>query len=114
MLLLFILVLLIKSEIECRRRRAIGTVVIERGVHRNVLRYGTKKNRWPARRATGGGRRTRRRATGSWSGGERVAGYRRRGGNTGVCMRVCRWLRRPHARGQITDPDTKLSGTYAL
>lgn len=113
-LLLFILVFLIEHEVECRRERAIGTVVIENGVHWGALRDGTKNNRWPAGRATGGGSRTRRRATGSWSGGERVARYRRRGGNTGMCMHMWCWLRRTHERGQITDPDTKLAGTNAL
>lgn len=86
LLLLFVLVLLIKHEVECRRERAIGTVVIENGVHRGVLRDGAKNNRWPAGRATGGGGLTRRRAAGSWSGGERVARDRCRGGNAGMCM----------------------------
>jgi hypothetical protein len=31
--LLFVVVLLIKHEIECRRKRAIGTVVIKNMVH---------------------------------------------------------------------------------
>ena len=48
MLLLFVLVLFIKHKVECRRERAIETVVIESGVHRAVLRDDTKHNRWPA------------------------------------------------------------------
>jgi hypothetical protein len=52
LLLLFVLVLLIKHEIERRRKRAIGTVVIENAVH-SALRNDTKNKRWPAGRATG-------------------------------------------------------------
>jgi hypothetical protein len=52
LLLLFVLVLLIKHEIERRGKRAIGTVVIENAVH-SALRNDTKNNRWPAGRATG-------------------------------------------------------------
>lgn len=57
-LLLFVLVLLIEHEVECRRKRAIRIVVIENGVHRGVLGDHTKDNRWSAGRATGGGGRT--------------------------------------------------------
>ena len=54
LLLLFVFVLLIKREVERRRERAIGTVLIENGVH-GVLRDNTKRNRWPARRDNGNG-----------------------------------------------------------
>ena len=54
LLLLFVLVLLIKHEIEGRRKRAIGTVVIKNTV-RSALRNDTKDNGWPAGRPTSKG-----------------------------------------------------------
>ena len=44
LLLLFVFILPIKREVEHRRERAIGTVVIVTGVH-GVLRDNTKSNR---------------------------------------------------------------------
>ena len=88
LLLLFVLVLFIKHEIELRRKRAIGTGVIKNGIH-SALRDNTKDNRWPAGRASGKGGLSGNRATGSWSGGERMARNRRRGGNTGMCVCMC-------------------------
>lgn len=88
LLLFFVLVLLIKHEIERRRKRAIGTVVIGNAVH-IALRNDTKNNWWPAGRATGKGGLTGDRATGSRSGSERVARNRRRRRNTGMCVCMC-------------------------
>ena len=64
MLLLLLFVFVIKREIERSREHAIGTVVIENGVHR-VLRDNTKSNRWLSRRDNSDGGLTGNRATGS-------------------------------------------------
>ena len=48
MLFLLLFVFVIKREIERSKENAIGTVVIENGVHR-VLRDNTKSNRWLSR-----------------------------------------------------------------
>lgn len=65
----FLLIFLVKYEVECSREPIIGTVVTENGVHGD-LRDDTKNNGSAAGQTTSGGSPTGRRATGWQSAGD--------------------------------------------